>query len=198
MPCRPESVSIAITGASGVRVGLRVLEALVSLGVRVEGVILTGAAVRVAEAEEGLSRDELAERLRRYAALYWEDEMDSPLASSSSQPDAMAIVPASTRTIALIAGGLASNLVARAALSILRLGRRLGVAPRESPLGIAELENLLKLARMGALVVPLCPAFYTRPRSIDDIVDFMAGKVLDALGIPHNLYPRWRGPRSHG
>jgi len=196
MPCRPESVSLAITGASGVRVGLRVLEALNSLGVRVEGVIVTEAAVRIAQVEEGISREELEATVERHATLYREYELDSPLASSSSQPDAMAIVPASSKTIALIAGGIASNLVARAALSILRLRRRLVVAPRETPLGIAELENLLEIARMGAVIVPLCPAFYIRPRSVDDMVDFMAGKVLDALGVPNQLYPRWRGPRG--
>jgi 4-hydroxy-3-polyprenylbenzoate decarboxylase len=193
MPCRPESVSLAITGASGVRVGLRVLEALNSLGVKVVGVILTEAAVKIARVEEGLSKDALERAVRRYATLYWEHELDSPLASSSSQPEAMAIVPASTKTIALLAGGIASNLVARAALSILRLRRRLVVAPRETPLGVAELENILKLARMGAVIVPLCPAFYIRPRSIDDLVNFMAGKVLDALGVSNNLYPRWKG-----
>jgi 4-hydroxy-3-polyprenylbenzoate decarboxylase len=131
------------------------------------------------------------ESLSRHAPVYMEDDYTSPLASSSNQPDAMAIVPASTKTVALIAHGLASNLVARAALSILRLGRRLVVAPRETPLGIAELENLLKLARMGAVIVPLCPGYYHKPRSIGDLLDFMAGKVLDAMGCPHGLYKRW-------
>ncbi|MEB2836009.1 MAG: UbiX family flavin prenyltransferase [Desulfurococcales archaeon] len=191
MPCRPESVSVAITGASGVRVGLRVVEALAESGVRVEGVILTRSALEVARVEEGIEPGELRARLSRHSRVYGEDDFNSPLASSSSQPDAMAIVPASTKTVALIAHGIASNLVARAALAILRLRRRLVVAPRETPLGIAELENLLKVARMGAVVAPLTPGFYARPESVDDIVNFLAGKVLDALGVPNSLYRRW-------
>jgi len=191
MPCRPESVSVAITGASGVRVGLRVVEALAEAGVRLEGIILTRPALEVARVEEGLEPGELRARLSRHSRVYGEDDFDSPLASSSSQPDAMAIVPASTKTVALIAHGIASNLVARAALAILRLRRRLVVAPRETPLGVAELENLLRLARMGAVVTPLTPGFYARPESVDDIVDFLAGKILDALGVPNNLYRRW-------
>jgi 4-hydroxy-3-polyprenylbenzoate decarboxylase len=191
MPCRPESVSVALTGASGVRVGVRVVEALAGMGVEVRGVIVSRGALEVARFEEpdGVG---FVERLRRYARVYRDDDFSSPLASSSNQPDAMAVVPASTKTIALIANGIASTLTARAALAILRLGRRLVVAPRESPLGVVELENLLKLARAGAVIVPLSPGFYSNPRSVDDIVDFMAGKVLDALGLEgHGLYKRW-------
>ncbi|GAB6148519.1 UbiX family flavin prenyltransferase [Stetteria hydrogenophila] len=190
MSCRPESVSLAVTGASGVVVALRVAEAVKECA-ELRGIILTRAAVEVARHELGLSGEDLAAALARHAPVYMEDDYSSPLASSSNQPDAMAVVPASTKTIALIAHGIASNLVARAALAILRLGRRLVVAPRETPLGVAELENLLRLARMGAVVVPLCPGFYHKPKSVEDLVDFMAGKVLDALGCPHRLYRRW-------
>ncbi len=188
----PESVSIAITGASGVRVGILVAEELVRLGVEVRGVIITRGALEVARHEEGLEPRELVEKLSNIAPVYEEDDFTSPLASSSNQPEAMAVVPASMKTVALIANGIASTLVARAALAILRLGRRLVVAPRETPLGIVELENLVRLARAGALVVPLCVAYYHSPRSVDDITRFLAGKVLDALGITrHNLYRRW-------
>jgi len=191
MPCRPESVSVAITGASGVRVGVRVVEELARLGVRVAGIIVTRGALEVARHEEGVEPASFIAGLERYGPVYGDDDFTSPLASSSSQPDAMAVVPASTKTIALIAGGIASTLASRAALSILRLGRRLVVAPREAPLGVVELENLLRLARAGAVIVPLSPGFYSRPRSVGDIVDFMAGKVLDALGVEHSLYRRW-------
>ena len=188
----PESVSVAITGASGVRVGILVAEELVRLGVEVRGVIITRGALEVARHEEGLEPRELVEKLSNIAPVYEEDDFTSPLASSSNQPEAMAVVPASMKTVALIANGIASTLVARAALAILRLGRRLVVAPRETPLGIVELENLVRLARAGALVVPLCVAYYHSPRSVDDITRFLAGKVLDALGITrHNLYRRW-------
>lgn len=192
MPCRPESVSVAITGASGVRVGLRVVETLHRMpGVRLQGVIVSRGAVEVAKVEEPDIGD-IVEHLNHITKVYLEDDFASPLASSSNQPDAMAIVPASTKTIALIANGVASNLTARAALAIIRLGRRLVVAPRESPLGVVELENMLRLARAGAVIVPLSPGFYTMPRSVEDIVNFMAGKVLDALGLTgHGLYRRW-------
>lgn len=192
MPCRPESVSVAITGASGVRVGLRVVETLHRMpGVRLQGVIVSRGAIEVAKVEEPDIGD-IVEHLKHITKVYLEDDFASPLASSSNQPDAMAIVPASTKTIALIANGVASNLTARAALAIIRLGRRLVVAPRESPLGVVELENMLRLARAGAVIVPLSPGFYTMPRSVEDIVNFMAGKVLDALGLTgHGLYRRW-------
>ncbi len=192
MPCRPESVSVAITGASGVRVGLRVVEALHEMpGVKLQGVVVSRGAIEVARVEESGIGD-IVEYLKRMTKVYLDDDFASPLASSSNQPDAMAIVPASTKTIALIANGVASNLIVRAALAIIRLGRRLVVAPRESPLGVVELENLLRLARTGAVIVPLSPGFYTMPRSVEDIVNFMAGKVLDALGLTeHGLYRRW-------
>lgn len=188
----PESVSVAITGASGVRVGILVVEELVRLGVDVKGVIVTRGALEVAKHEDGVDPEELVEKLSGIAPVYGEDDFTSPLASSSNQPEAMAVVPASMKTVGLIANGIASTLVARAALAILRLGRRLVVAPRETPLGVVELENLVRLARAGALVVPLCVAYYHGPRSIDDITRFLAGKVLDALGITrHRLYRRW-------
>ncbi len=190
MPCKPESASLAVTGASGIAVAERVAESL-SKCTDLRGIIVTKGALEVAKHELGVDSEKFLDALSRYAPVYMEDDYTSPLASSSNQPDAMAIVPASTKTVALIAHGLASNLVARAALSILRLGRRLVVAPRETPLGVAELENLLKLARMGAVIVPLCPGYYHKPKSIDDLFDFMAGKVLDAIGCPHSLYKRW-------
>ncbi len=96
------------------------------------------------------------------------------------------------KTVATLAAGISSNLVTRAALAILRLGRRLVVAPRETPLGVIELENMTRLARAGAIMVPLCAGFYHRPRTVGDMIDFLAGKVLDALGVTcHNLYRRW-------
>ncbi len=151
--------------------------------------------------EEGLSEDQAIRLLSSYARVYREHEMASPLASSSNQPDAMAIVPASTKTIGMLAAGITGNLVTRAALAIMRLGRRLVVAPRETPLGTVELRNMLALSEMGALIVPLTLSFYIKPRTVDDLVGFAAGKILDALGIDNNAYNRWTGveedqPRS--
>lgn len=189
----PGSLSVAITGASGVRVGLRFLKVARGEGFRVEGVIVTRGAVKVAVYEDGYEEGEFIRELSGLAPVYMEDDMGSPLASSSSQPDSMVIVPASMKTISLIANGIPSSLVSRAALSILRLGRKLVVVPRETPLGIAELRNLLAISRMGAIVLPMAPGFYSNPKSVDDIVDFIVGKIFDVLGHRVELYERWRG-----
>ncbi len=187
------SVAIAITGASGVRIGVEVVRALSEAGVEIKGIIISRGAYAVAKYEEEIEAEELRRQLSEFGPVYSDDDFSSPLASSSNQPDAMAVVPASMKTIAGIANGYSDNLVVRAALSILRLGRRLVVAPRETPMGVIELENLVRLARAGALIVPLCVAYYHKPRTIDDITRFLAGKVLDALGIENSLYKRWSG-----
>ncbi len=194
MGCR--TASVAITGASGVRYGIRLVRASGEVGLRLTGIIVTRSAELVAEVEEGLPSDRLREELSRYAPVYLEDDFTSPLASSSSSPECMAIVPASMKTVAMIAHGLELNLVARAALAMLRLRRPVVVAFRESPIGVAELSNLLRIARMGGIVMPLAPGFYGRPQAIEELVDFMVGKVLDALGVSNDLYRRWRGVRA--
>lgn len=187
------SVTVALTGASGVRVGVEVVRAIAELGVRIEGIIVSRGAYLVAEYEDGVKPLELKRMLEKHGPLYDDNDFKSPLASSSSQPDAMAIVPASMKTVAALSSGYSDNLVVRAALSILRLGRRLIVAPRETPMGLVELENLVKLARAGAIIVPLCVAYYNKPETVEDITRFLAGKILDSLGIDNNLYKRWRG-----
>jgi 4-hydroxy-3-polyprenylbenzoate decarboxylase len=192
VPGGVEEISVAVTGSSGVRVALRFLE-VASRHLDITGIIVTRGALKVALYEEGMQEGELLEALSGYSKVYMEDDMASPLASSSSQPDAMVIVPASMKTVGLIAGGIPLNLVARAALAILRLRRRLVVAPRETPLGVAELENLAAIARMGGIIVPLTLSFYIRPRSVDDLVDFAVGKIMDALGVEVEVYRRWRG-----
>ncbi len=157
---------------------------------RLEAVIATKAAQQVALHEEGV---DLADALRGLGArLYWEDEIDAPYASSSRAVDAMVVAPCSMRTLAAIAAGLSDNLVTRAALAHLRLGRRLVLVVRETPLGVAELRNMLRAAEYGAVILPAAPGFYHRPRTVGDMVDFVVGKILDVLGIEHGLYSRWR------
>ncbi|MEN2999013.1 MAG: UbiX family flavin prenyltransferase [Acidilobaceae archaeon] len=186
------SVSLAITGSSAIRVPLRLLEVL-SPQVEVKGIIVSEGAYEVARHEEGLEPEAFREVLSRYSKVYSDRDMTSPLASSSSQPDAMIIAPASMKTVGLIANGISATLASRAALAILRLRRRLVVAPRETPLGEAELRNLLRLSTMGALIVPLTLSFYIRPKRVEDLVDFGVGKILDALGIEVDMYERWKG-----
>ncbi len=179
---------MAVTGASGVVYGVRLVEVLLERGVEVEAVV-TRAARAVSRHEEGY---DVAERIASMGVrVYGEDDLEAPYASSSSAPDAMVVAPCSTRTLAAIALGLADNLVTRAALSVLRLRRPLVLVVRETPLGLAELENMVRAARAGAVILPAAPAFYHRPKTVMDLVDFVVGKVLDVLGIPHQLYRRW-------
>ena len=187
------SISLAITGASGVRVGVETVKALHENNVKLKGIIVTRSAIIVAKHEEDLSPNEFISWLEKYSTVYMEDDFASPLASSSNQPDEMAIVPASMKTIASIAHGYSNNLVSRAALAMLRLGRKLVVAPRETPIGVFELENMLRLAKAGVIIVPFCIGYYTKPRTIDDVTRFLVGKILDALGVENQLYKRWNG-----
>lgn len=185
-----KTVALAITGASAVRVGIRVAEYLASTGHRLH-IVVTRGAEEVALHEESLSPGELRRLLEGFGEVYGEDDYTSPLASSSSVPRTMLVVPASMKTVALAANGIQANLVVRAMLAVLRVGGRLVVAPRETPVGVAELRNMLELARMGALIVPLCIAFYNKPETLEDVIDFLAGKILDAAGIENSLYRRW-------
>ncbi len=144
----------------------------------------------MARYEEGVDLGEALGRLG--ARLYWEDDIEAPYASSSRAVDAMVVAPCSMRTLAAVAAGLSDNLVTRATRAHLRLGRRLVLVVRETPLGIAELRNMLRAAEYGATILPAAPGFYHRPRSVEDMVDFVVGKILDVLGLEHRLYARWR------
>jgi len=121
----------------------------------------------------------------------------SPVASGSNPADAMAICPCSLGTLGAVAGGLADNLIERAADVMLKERRPLVLVPRETPLSAIHLENMLKLARAGAVILPPSPGFYGHPQSIDELVDFVVARILDQLGVSHALGPRWGaiGPR---
>ncbi len=177
---------MAITGASGVIYAERFLEVAVQNKIEISGVIVTDSALNVARIE--LDRDL---RIPPEIPAYREKDFTAPFASSSGIPQCMVIVPASMNTIAKIATGLQDDLVSRAADSLLRLGRRLVAVPRETPLGIVELKNMVKLAERGVIVLPASPGFYAKPKIIDDLIDFVVGKILDALGITNSLYNHW-------
>lgn len=174
---------VAVTGASGAILAVRLLEQLTEHETHL---ILSDAA-------RAVLRHELGDAPLAATYRYGEEDWNAPLASSSFLADGMVIVPCSMKTLAMVAHGLSSNLIGRAADNMLRMGRRLVLVPRETPLSLAALENM-RLARMaGAVILPPNMAFYFGPQTLDDMVDFAVGKILDALGLPHTLYRRWEG-----
>jgi len=181
-------VLVAVTGASGIVYAKRLVEILWHSNM-LEAVLYTQAAVRVAR-EEGINLPEFLEGID--VKTYVDTDIEAPYASSSRIKGPMVIVPCSSRTLAAIAHGIADNLVTRAALATLRVGQKLVLVVRETPLGIAEIRNMLLAAENGAMILPASPAFYHKPQSISDLIDFIVGKVLDVLGFNHKLYTRWR------
>lgn len=192
-------LAVAITGASGAVYGLRVAHELLRAGTRVS-MLITAAGFEVIREELGLEFDGagVVEELRAYfncesGELYYYEEHDllAPIASGSSAPDAMVVVPCSMGTVSRISNGHSGNLLERAADVMLKEARTLVLVPRETPLNAIHLENMLKLARLGVRIVPPMPAFYHNPQSMDDLVDFVVGKILDSVGIPNTLFGRW-------
>ncbi len=180
---------LAITGSSGVVYGTRLLEACRELGIETD-LIISEMAERLLELELGRKAEEFRELATRN---YSPDDMLAPLASGSYRVNGMVIAPCSMKTLGSIANGIATNLITRAADIMLKQNRPLVLVPRETPLGTVHLENMVRLRRAGATILPACPAFYHQPRSISDLVDFVVGRVLDVLGVEHGLYRRWEG-----
>lgn len=193
---------VGITGASGAVYGIRFVELLTELGHSVALIVSKAARLVIAE-ELGVSVGNAADKgelktffpppLLERISLYSNEDLTAPVASGSYPTQGMIVIPCSTGTLGSIANGISTNLIHRSAECALKEGRRLVIVPRETPLSAIQLENLLKLARLGVRVVPANPGFYSGARSIQDLVDFVVGKVLDALEIPHALYPRWTG-----
>ena len=124
-------------------------------------------------------------------AVYGREEWFAPVASGSNPPDAMVVCPCSMGTLAAIAQGLADNLIERAADVVLKEGRKLVLVPRETPFSAIHLENMLRLSRAGAVILPPSPGFYHHPESVQDIVDFVVARVMDQVGVTHTLMQRW-------
>jgi 4-hydroxy-3-polyprenylbenzoate decarboxylase len=197
------SVALAVTGASGALYAVRTLADLLSRGLHVELV--------VSDYGRRLLRDELGddaavERLMPYLSakygpqvsagsftLLSNRDLGATIASGSHGCTAMAIVPCSMKTLAGIAHGLSRNLIERAADVMLKEHRPLVIVPRETPMSLPALKNMVLCAEAGALVLPAMPAFYQLPKTLDDLADFMAGKIVSALGFEHQLYPAWTG-----
>ncbi len=179
-------IIVAITGASGAIYGKRLLEVL--QGNHEVHLITSSTSHQLMKHELGMTKDDLAHLVDR---VYENRDLAAPLSSGSFTMDAMVIVPCSMKTIAGIAHGYSENLILRAADVTLKEQRTLIVVPRETPVTAIHLRNLLELATLGVIVLPAMPAFYPKPTTIDALVDFVVGKILDALHVHHDLYKRW-------
>ncbi len=202
-PTRRRSIAIAVTGASGALYATRTMAALLERGCHLELVI--------SDYGRRLLRDELGDaaavdKLLEYLAskygdgvrsgtytLYSNRDLGARIASGSQGCEAMVVVPCSMKTLAGIANGLSRNLVERAADVMLKERRTLIIVPRETPMSLPQLRNMVLCAEAGAMIMPAMPAFYQMPKTLDELADFMAGKILSALRFDHELYPSWQG-----
>ncbi|WP_255775187.1 flavin prenyltransferase UbiX [Microbulbifer sediminum] len=197
-----KTVTLAMTGASGAQYGLRLLQCLLAADCRV-WLLLSDAARVVIDTETdcqlpgGGEAEVEAFLAARYGAregqlkLFGKRDWFSPVASGTGAPASMVICPASGGTLSAIACGASNNLIERAADVALKERRQLVLVPREAPYSEIHLENMLKLTRMGATVLPASPGFYQRPATVEDLVDFVVARLLDQLGLDQALLPRW-------
>jgi len=198
-----KTIALAFTGASGLPYGVRLLECLLKSGQRV-WLTYSQAAQIVAKQEMDMvlpAQPREAERvlLERCGVadgagqltVYGRDDWNAPMASGSNPPDAYVICPCTNGTLAKVAAGMADDLLTRAADVVLKEGRKLILVPRETPLSAIALENMLRLSRAGAVILPPSPAFYHRPVDLQGIIDFVVARILDQLDIPHQLMDRW-------
>ncbi|HET6514183.1 MAG TPA: flavin prenyltransferase UbiX [Thermodesulfovibrionales bacterium] len=190
---------LGLSGASGSIFGIRLLQYLVrSAEVHFIVSVQSFSIIRHETGIdwEGASEGEVQEKIRIYLSsdrvyYYHDNNLAAPPSSGSFKNDGMLIVPCSMKTLAGIAGGHASNLVERAADVAIKEGRKLLLSPREMPLSAIHLENMLKLSRLGVTIAPPIPAFYHKPKDLDDIIDFVTAKILDSFNLEHDLFRRW-------
>lgn len=193
--------TVAISGASGSPYALRLLQVLLQQGHNVY-LCISGDGLKIMNDESGIllkgSENDIQLAFERQfdardgqLRYFDEDNMYTPIASGSTAVDAMVVIPCSMKALASIANGFASNLIERAADVTLKERRKLVLVPREMPLSAIHLRNMLSLAEMGAHIVPAMPGFYHHPKHLQDIVDFVVGRVLDAMGVENTIAPRW-------
>ncbi len=196
-----KTIVLALTGASGLPYAMRLLECLLQGGQRVH-LVYSQAAQIVAKQELDFvfpSRPQdaeivLLERLDKFSGelrVFGRDDWFAPMASGSNPGDAMVICPCTMGTLAAVSTGLSDDLITRAADVMLKEGRPLILVPRETPLSAIHLENMLRLSRAGATILPPNPGFYYHPKSVQDLVDFVVARILDHLGVDHTLVERW-------
>jgi 4-hydroxy-3-polyprenylbenzoate decarboxylase len=175
------NIVVAITGASGSIVGLKLIKELKKRKLNVS-TIVSDAGKKVLKEEVNLD----------FKSDYNENEIDAPISSSSNKVDAFIICPCSMKTLSAIANGYTGNLIIRMADTQLKMKRKLIICPRETPYNLMHIENMKKIILAGGIVMPLNVAYYFKPKTIDDITNFFVGKVLDLLNIDNDLYKRWR------
>ncbi|MDT3708059.1 MAG: flavin prenyltransferase UbiX [Thiobacillus sp.] len=199
------TVTLALSGASGMAYGLRLLECLLAADLRVY-LLVSQAAHLVAKQELGIAlparvgdlERQLSESLNArdgQLCVFGREDWNAPVASGSNPADAMVVCPCSMGTLAAIAHGLSDNLIERAADVMLKEQKKLILVPREAPFSTLHLENMLTLSRMNAVILPANPGFYHHPQSVEDIVDFIVARILDQLGVGHELMARWGSAR---
>jgi flavin prenyltransferase len=180
---------VGISGASGVIYGIRLLEVLKESKIETHLVMTPAAKITITtETEYSVpSVEKLASRVHRY------NDISAVISSGSFKTDGMILIPCSMHTLGALASGVADNLLLRAAEVTMKEHRPLVVVPRETPLSLIHIENMERLARAGAIIVPAMPGFYEQPKSVSDIVAHLVGKVLDVIGVEHTLFKRWSG-----
>lgn len=189
----------ALTGATGSVVGMRVLQEIVKISE--VHLLISSQSFSIIRQEAGIdwyadTEEEVRDKVRESLSsenIYYYHEMDlaASVSSGSFRTDGMLIVPCSMKTLSGVASGYTENLIQRAADVTIKEGRRLVISPREMPFSAIHLENMLKLARLGVRIAPPVMGFYHRPRTVEDMVDFAAGKILDLMGIEHDIFSRW-------
>lgn len=176
------NIVVAITGASGSVIGLKLIEEIRKMKYDIT-VLISAAGKKVIEKETDYNIE----------PDYKEDDIAASIASSSNKVDAFIICPCSMKTLSAIANGYTSNLIVRIADIQLKMRRKLIVCPRETPYNLMHIENMRKIILAGGVVMPLNVAYYFKPKSLDDVNNFFVGKILDLLDIKNNLYKRWKG-----
>lgn len=182
-------IVIGISGASGVQYGIRLLEALKAKGC-ITHLIITDSARKIMQIET----DSLPGEVESLADhVYAPKDFSASVASGSHLFDALVVIPCSMGTLSGIACGSSDTLITRCADVCLKEKRRLILVPRETPMSLIQLRNMVTASEAGAVILPACPAFYSRPRNLTDLVDVLVGRVLDLLGVENDLYKRWEG-----
>ncbi len=188
-----KKIIVCISGASGVIYAKRLLEFLNENNTEDNnnisiGLIISNSAKKIIKHELNIELDDIIKLSNKY---YENDDFFSPIASGSNTFDAAVVVPCSMKTLSSVANGYSNNLICRICDIALKEQRKLIIMPREMPFNTIHLENMLKLSRLGVLIMPPIPGFYNNPKNMDDIINFVVGRLLDNLGIKNNLFKRW-------